>query len=566
MKIYTKIRLSILFIFVFSTIQMLIAQPEDHVWLETSKLKVRVNADGRLFCDGDGGFFIKDGDQSYNIARGAGLWFAGLDRGRNFWFAGQPPFPGNKTDFLPGLKGIPNSGKIWKVTREEIEAHLKDYREDFVVDHPIPAIFAWPAYGNPHGYAYNQFDAPRIPTLFEFVDVDADYRYTPERGDYPVKISREWGYNWEMPSQMASFDFYTDTFSQIAQYKKALPLQVKGTAHVYDCSENELLSSSFFVDYEYQNLSGENLDSVYLSLCNDMNIGGETDDYIGWLPEHHTLYYYNKAGSDAVFGDKSPLVFITILQSSLNHSPLFEYEDSLYLPQLMPFSQPEIMNGKGFPTAYNECYNYMTGTWRDGTPLSTKRSGYNPGISNAPYAGSAFPGYPDTPGAWTEWNEHTDEGDRSAMVNMRLPRLNPGDIGGLSLQFSFMPWKEGTLTERIKAWEKQEDDMIGHLNTMPQEPGAPSYYCPFDFIEIFKKPDALSVFPNPADRVVKIWHPKTFLKKMVLYDALGRLVGIGNYQKEYSEIDVSNLPDGVYFLDTETESGEKKVAKIIVKH
>jgi len=32
-----------------------LAQVTDHAWLETSQLKVRVNADGRLFCDDEKG-------------------------------------------------------------------------------------------------------------------------------------------------------------------------------------------------------------------------------------------------------------------------------------------------------------------------------------------------------------------------------------------------------------------------------------------------------------------------------------------------------------------------------
>jgi hypothetical protein len=60
------------------------AQASDHVWLETSQLKVRVNADGRLFCDDEkGAFLVPNGDTVTTLMRGASLWFSGIDQGLN---------------------------------------------------------------------------------------------------------------------------------------------------------------------------------------------------------------------------------------------------------------------------------------------------------------------------------------------------------------------------------------------------------------------------------------------------------------------------------------------------
>jgi hypothetical protein len=124
------------------------AQGADHVWLETSQLKVRINADGRLFCDDEkGAFLVPYGDSMVTLMRGAGFWFGGMDPGNNLIISAQTPDP-VLTDFAAGTIDVPNSGKVWKVTQAEILAHRQDYLDNWVIDNPIPSVFGWPAAGS----------------------------------------------------------------------------------------------------------------------------------------------------------------------------------------------------------------------------------------------------------------------------------------------------------------------------------------------------------------------------------------------------------------------------------
>lgn len=276
---------------------------------------------------------------------------------------------------------------------------------------------------------------------------------------------------------------------------------------------------------------------------------------------------YNADSTDEVWEEKTPLLFVdaVIRPWGLEYSTFGSYE-KWYPADWMPYGGPGSGGGTGAATAYNEFYNYMTGTWRDNTPLSIGGTGYNPGNPNAPTTKIAFPGYPDSVGLWTELNAQNQFGNRRALFNIDIGTAIPKQINRMTIQYTYMPWETGTLTQRIQHWEGEQENLWNHL------------YCCFDFhvplapigCEYFPpsklQPEPWSVFPNPANDVLRVWHPGIYLRKMLLYDALGRVMDVGAYRDQYSEISVQNLPAGIYFLHIEDENGEKKTAKVMVAH
>lgn len=245
------------------------SQAPDHAWLETSHLKVRVNADGRLFCDDEkGAFLVPHGDSMVSLMRGASLWFGGIDPANNLKISAQTEHP-EKTDFKAGFRGIPNSGRVWKVTREEIHAHWEDYLDNWIVDNPNPAIFGWPARKNQYFRTFNGFSLPdsmaRLPVWTK------DYpNYQPDKGDSPIALGRL-NHNWYLPSQMACFAFHSD--AQHFSGFRSFPVQVWGQVFVYDCPESELLSRSVFVRYFWERVGDVWADSCVVSAYNDVTWG-----------------------------------------------------------------------------------------------------------------------------------------------------------------------------------------------------------------------------------------------------------------------------------------------------
>ena len=76
----------------------------------------------------------------------------------------------------------------------------------------------------------------------------------------------------------------------------------------------------------------------------------------------------------------------------------------------------------------------------------------------------------------------------------------------------------------------------------------------------------LAVYPNPVSDVLKIWHKGLTLKSLRLFDTLGLKRTIGNHIGFISEVQVHDLPMGIYFLEIIDETGSKTVKKIMVTH
>lgn len=541
-----------------------LSQETDHAWLETSQLKVRINADGRLFCDDEkGAFLVPKGDSMVSLMRGAGLWFGGIDPGRNLCFSAQTYSP-VKTDIVDGFRGIPNSGRVWKVTREEIEAHRQDYLDNWVVDNPIPSIFGWPAFRNPFFSEYNGFELPDSMALFPFQDDwNRNERYEPHRGEFPLLFVRSFYSGWQIPSEMVGFVFNTDASRLLSNCIRPFPVQVWGQAAVFDCPENDILSRSVIVQYAWRNEGVYQLDSANVSVFNDIDLGDPKDDYHGCIPNRSAYFAYNADNMDAVWQSETPLLFINPVYSPWG----FQIDNQTWNQLgLMPYGGPNTGGGTGEATAPNQYYNYMTGTWRDNTPLTVGGTGYAPGNPNAPKTEIAFPGYPDSTGGWTELNAHNPSGNRRALVNFDLGVETPKGGNIIALQYSYMPWEAGTLTQRIKHWEAEQEYLWDRLNccidaNVPFQHIGCEYFPPSKL-----QPEPWSVFPNPANDVLRVWHPGIYLRKMLLYDALGRVMDVGAYRDQYSEILVQQLPAGMYFLHIEDENGEKKTAKVMVAH
>lgn len=545
------------------------AQPSDHVWLETSQLKVRINADGRLFCDDEkGAFLVPNGDTVTTLMRGASIWFGGFDPGLNLCLSAQIS-DSLHSDFAPGFRGIPSSGKVWKVTRKDIEAHLNDYADNWTIDQPNPAIFAWPGKGNPYFFEYNGFELPDSVALDGNYNYKEDNRYNPRLGDFPEFIQRYWDWSWKVPTEMAFFALHTDHPRLLTGAYRPLPVQIWVTVAVFDCPQSELLSRSVFVMYRWMpivNQESSRWDSSFVSVLNDFEIGDPHDDYHGFLPNRSTYFAYNADDHDEIWGTNSPMMFVNCFIRP--KKPVFFPGEDYYgytigdlgMMPLLHYNESTTPPGARLPTLPNEYYNYASGSWRDGTPLTPFGYGYNPWNGSLPRTNKAFPGIPDDSTAWTELTHNTVPGNRRGLLNHELGTVFSGVKNEMVLQYFYVPWRAGTYAQRISDWGAEKEDLLdvirGHNSSLDQ--------CKFEHPRLQPIPPAWQVFPNPATQVVRAWNTNGFLSKMQLFDIWGRLVGESDVETPAASISVQHLPNGVYILHMETHSGLWKTVKVVV--
>ncbi|MBL7808755.1 MAG: hypothetical protein JNN28_13125, partial [Saprospiraceae bacterium] len=96
-------------------------------------------------------------------------------------------------------------------------------------------------------------------------------------------------------------------------------------------------------------------------------------------------------------------------------------------------------NGTIDPTAPQEYYNYITGTWRDGTPLTYGGSGYNPGDPTAPRIRYAFTEPPNDAAGWSMCTANLPFGDRRTLQASGPFTLKPGAVNELIIGIPWVP-------------------------------------------------------------------------------------------------------------------------------
>ena len=290
-------------------------------------------------------------------------------------------------DFYSGLVDGANGdfGRVWKISKEEISALRKDFLIDHNLDQTPPFdLLTWPARGNP----FNQYniDFTKVntdPALqpAPFVDVNLDGMYNVYDGDYPI-----------IKGDQMTYWFVNDDSTHINSQGNPLKVDMSISAYLYDCPQNNGVSNSLFVDYELINRSATNYENTYLGFYADFDIGCYLDDNIGSIPEANSFYGYNKDGLDSCsftqgFGTDIPVQTITFQNQELNH----------FISFVNNISNPNPVQAD--PANDVEHYNLLQGKWREGSPLTTGNTGYNPGSTD--YANHMFPGNPADPQSWS---------------------------------------------------------------------------------------------------------------------------------------------------------------------
>lgn len=358
--------------------------------LQSSLMEASIIPKPSLFFDGQDATFFSTNDSAATIFTFS-PWLGGVDPAGNLKLAAsmyEVPF----SDFTNGpIGGQPDDfGQVWKATRNEIKSMRLDYDADGSLDNPVPFdLLTWPGKGNPH-FKYNLGFSPVTtnPDLFPapFVDVNNDGMYNVYDGDFP-----------QIKGDQMVWMCFNDKTEHEQSNGNTLEFNVEVEIYTYACVGDPTINGSFFANFDIQNMATERADSLFMGFFTDFDLGCYTDDYLGVVPDANTYYAYNASANDANcsnvngFGSEIPVQSITFLDHELSHfTPMFINNGG------------SIPVGATQPNLPNEYYNYLTGTWRDGTPLTYGGTGYNPGSPDI--VPMAFPDNPSDPQGWSMCN------------------------------------------------------------------------------------------------------------------------------------------------------------------
>lgn len=486
-----------------------------------------------------------------------GLWLGGFDPGGNLKIAAQTyGANGGNSEWWPGPLdtevGVTNANicnnfdKLWKVERSEIVAHIADFDNDGNVDGPIPpSILEWPGIDNPQSLSANGFALPQGQELAPFIDRNSNGKYEPMLGDYPNVLG----------DQAIWWVFNDEGGGAVHGETQGLPIraEIHALAYGFEGQNNEDLANTTFYEFKIINRSQESLDSAYIGLWLDTDIGCPMDDYVGCISSEKMAFAYNDDITDGevdcscngidTYCNDIPVTAIKMLQGPIgtlgNDAGFSSF--SFAINQL----------GGDIPWLSLSPYYSMTGVWPDGVSITYGDSGYD--TSSTDYHPFLMDGNPGSPTDWSFCSESYNPGDFRMLIGSGPINLNPGERTSISYAI---------LNKFGLVFPCPELAPIIEMGNAIQ-----SYFNELTEAKTSKfNPATIQFYPIPLVSEGRLAVNAAILESVRLINANGQVVRMYNgLSTNNLIIERDGLPAGLYFFAAQLSSGQSAVGKIIMQ-
>jgi len=298
--------------------------------LDINELNVRLLNSGDLWWNLEEGRYIapkaEPGFSEVSAIFAGGIWMGSIDPvgNLNLSTVTYRGGDGSDSDYIPGpLDGqtgqqIENAcfdwDLFWEVTSDEIEAHKADFADNGIIDNPLPNIFKWPGRDNSEFDQYFNFQLPFAQSLAPFVDVDNNFVYNPENGDYP-----------EIKGDQAIWWVFNDSGQHTASFGNPNNVEVQVMAYAYkDVSTN--MDRTSFYEFKCINRNSSPTSNFHFGFFSDFDLGCSSDDYVGFDTDNSMMFAYNMDAEDGDLGTNCgatptynttiPMVGISLIEAS----------------------------------------------------------------------------------------------------------------------------------------------------------------------------------------------------------------------------------------------------------
>ncbi|HZV70074.1 MAG TPA: T9SS type A sorting domain-containing protein [Saprospiraceae bacterium] len=404
-------------------------------YLNSNNIRASFFPKGNKFTDGSNpGFLVPyPSPQKLSTIFASSPWIGGFDDAGNLKLAVETYPVRGKNDFSVGPLtniGIINDticGKFdqaWSVYYEDIQAHRKDYSEDFIIDDTIASIFGWPGRGNKFFKNYYGFELPfDNQGLAPFSDQNGNDIYDPENGDFPVarleSHSREY-----IPDQILWMVFNDLDTNEVTGHKP-LRFEIQLTAFAFHCQDNEILNNTIFSSYKIIDRAISVIDSVFFGMWTDYDLGCYLDDGIGSDSMRSTEFVYNADDKDGDVG-----------MDCSNGADTYANDVPVQSMTYLNYPMHSMITAAQETDLPLEFFRQLNGQWPDGTPITPEGDGYNPGSGLSPTK-FLFNGDPRDPQDWATINVLPEGANQRIVSSVYLGRMDPGAIREVSTAHMF---------------------------------------------------------------------------------------------------------------------------------
>ena len=351
-------------------------------------------------------WMINDGSIVTNAKTdGAGMYWPSEESGLTINFA----------------SGLWVSGKVGGVPRTACAEFTSEWTPGKVLPNGEPDNPHLPQY---RLYIVNKNDGPENPDVKEWpvkdgapwIDADGDGIYSAGNGDRPDVIG----------DQMVWYVMNDLTPSAHTNLFNTAPMGLECRVTLWGFDRSDILGDMMFAKFQLYNKKDITVDSCYLGVWADIDLGDGADDYSGCDTTLSLGYVYND-GPDAMYGRKTPAIGYDFFQGAfVPGSP----EDTARafggrIPGYKNLGMDVFINyvlmdpSTPDPETGAEAYHYMSGFHHDGTPYEDEKG--NPVVPARVYPGD--------PVAGTGWVDAAlnPSGDRRMLQSCGPFILAPGD-------------------------------------------------------------------------------------------------------------------------------------------
>ncbi len=418
--------------------------------LDVNNVRTTIMTGGDMWWDlTTARYEIPKGSGKHSIYAGA-LWIGGLDAGGSLRVAAMT-YRQTGNDFWPGPLDLNDASvdqsvcnefdKHWKISRKEVE--------DFVAwqldppaypNYTVPlSIQNWPGNGAP---GQDQYLAP-------FHDEQGDGIYNYMDGDYPgfdLDGTGSCDHNQLFGDQVLWWVF--NDRGNIHSESGATAIGLEIHAQAFGFETNDEINNMTFYSYKIINRSTTQLDQTYFGQWTDADLGYAFDDYVGCDVGRGLGYTYNGNANDGgsaqpgpdSYGANPPAIGMDFFEGPIADSAdgvdndrdgqLDEAGEQIIMSKFIYYNNDGSVTGN--PDNATHFYNYLSGFWKDGSPLTYGDDAYGGTVP----CDFMFPGDSDPLGigaggpqpAWDEVTEANGVGDRRMLQSAGPFTLKPGAV------------------------------------------------------------------------------------------------------------------------------------------